>query len=219
MKLKKNKLIILGAGGNATVILSSIEDINDRSSAYEILGYLDDAKEKGMEINNYKVLGPISDAGSYLKYSDVQYVYSLLTANKMVERVEKLNKLQIPVERFATLIHPSATVSRNSILKHGVLIMPGVVVSPNVLIGNFVNIYANSLIGHDAVIEDYCFIANCASIGSTVRLKKCSYVGSNATILEKVVVGEYALLGLGAVVLKDVPPRCKVVGNPARILP
>jgi len=217
-KNNKQKLVILGAGGNATVIASAVEDIIAVGGNYEILGYLDDMKEKGEVINNYPVLGIIPDASSYLEDKDIMFVYSLLTAKKVDERIDKLMKLNLPIERFATLVHPQATVSRYSSLGKGVVIMPGVVVSPNVSIGNFVLIYANSLIGHDSILEDYCFIANCVSTGSTVVVKKGAYLGSNSSVREKIAIGENSLVGLGAVVLKDVPPGSTVVGNPAKVL-
>ena len=43
-------------------------------------------------------------------------------------------------------------------------------------------------------------------------------VGANATILKGVNVGDGAVIGAGAVVVNDVPPRCLCVGNPARVL-
>lgn len=53
---------------------------------------------------------------------------------------------------------------------------------------------------------------------SGVVLKKGASIGANATLLPGVVVGEYAMVGAGAVVTKDVPAYAVVVGNPARII-
>jgi acetyltransferase-like isoleucine patch superfamily enzyme len=52
---------------------------------------------------------------------------------------------------------------------------------------------------------------------STV-IKRGASVGSGATLLGGVTVGEYAIVGAGSVVTKDVPPHAIVAGNPARIL-
>jgi acetyltransferase-like isoleucine patch superfamily enzyme len=49
-------------------------------------------------------------------------------------------------------------------------------------------------------------------------IKRGARVGVNATLLPEVVVGEEALVGAGAVVTRDVPPRTVVVGNPARVI-
>ena len=49
-------------------------------------------------------------------------------------------------------------------------------------------------------------------------VKKGSSIGANSTILCGIKIGEYALIGAGAVVIKDIPDRAIVVGNPARII-
>lgn len=51
-----------------------------------------------------------------------------------------------------------------------------------------------------------------------ITIKKGASVGANATLLPGVVIGENAMIGAGAVVVKDVPDRAVVVGNPARII-
>src|SRR5574340_497761 len=51
-----------------------------------------------------------------------------------------------------------------------------------------------------------------------VVIEDYAWVGMNAAILPGVTIGEGAIIGLGAVVAKDVPPRAIVVGNPARVV-
>jgi len=218
MKNSKHKIIIMGAGGSATVISSVIEDLHDAGENIDMLGFLDDKKKRGEIVNNYPILGTVSEYEKYMKMDDIFFIYALINPTQHKERINMLLGKNISANKFATIVHPTAVVSRYSTLGQGVVLMPGVVLSPNVSIGNNVLIFANSFIGHDTVVEDYCFVANCVSVGSTVRLKKGVYVGSNASILEKVTMGEYAMAGLGTVVLKDIPPTKRAVGNPARII-
>ena len=49
-------------------------------------------------------------------------------------------------------------------------------------------------------------------------VRKGASIGSGATILANVVIGEYAIVGAGSVVTRDVPPHAVVAGNPARVL-
>ena len=49
-------------------------------------------------------------------------------------------------------------------------------------------------------------------------MKKSATIGANATIVCGVTIGEYAFIGSGSVVTKDVPPFALVVGNPGRII-
>lgn len=53
---------------------------------------------------------------------------------------------------------------------------------------------------------------------SCIRICKNASIGANATILPGITIGEEAMVGAGAVVTQDVPPKAVVVGNPARII-
>ena len=126
--------------------------------------------------------------------------------------------MQIPTERFATIIHPTAVISKFSKIGFGTCIQPFVSVGPNTVIGNHVQIYAQVLVGHGSKLDDYSYVANNACIGADVHLMEGAYLGTNSTTLERVTLGKWSLAGIAAVVLKDVPDYTKVVGNPARII-
>ncbi len=51
-----------------------------------------------------------------------------------------------------------------------------------------------------------------------VHIKRNAYIGAGAIILPGVTIGEYAIVGAGAVVTRDVPPRSVAVGVPARVI-
>jgi acetyltransferase EpsM len=212
------KLIIIGGYGNGTVVQSTAEDINQVEPTWEILGFLNDF-EKG-PINSKPVLGPIDEAtvAPYLEDDEVFFFYSLISVKMNFKFLHKLHDLKIPKERFATIIHPTAVVSKFAQIGYGVCIQPFVSVGPNVNIGNYVQIFAQSLIGHDATLEDYSYVANNACVGASVHLKEGAYLGTNATTLENVTLGKWSITGIGTVVLKDVEDYAKVVGNPARVI-
>ena len=66
------------------------------------------------------------------------------------------------------------------------------------------------------VINPRAFVARKDEYRRTLLKKGCS-IGANATIVCGVTVGEYAMVGAGSVVTKDVPPYALVYGNPARV--
>jgi len=210
------KLIIIGGYGNGTVVQSTVEDINDAQPEWEILGFLNDREQE--PINGYPVLGKISKevVAPYLEDENVYFFYSLISVKLNFKFLHKLTDLDIPLERFATIIHPTAVVSKHSKIGHGVCIQPFVSVGPNTTIGNFIHIFAQSLVGHGATLDDYSYVANNACIGADVHLKEGAYLGTNATTLEYVTLGKWSISGIGAVVLKDVDDYAKMVGNPAR---
>ena len=105
----------------------------------------------------------------------------------------------------------------------------------NVKIGNFVKIQNNVSVYEGVELEDYVFCgpsmvftnikvprSEFPQRGSEFYLKtivkKSASIGANATILCGVSIGEYAIIGAGAVVTKDVPDYSLVVGNPGKVI-
>lgn len=212
------KLIIIGGMGNGTVVASTVEDINARKKEWQIIGFLNDFEKE--PINGYPVLGNIDNVTvkEFLEDDDVYFFYTLISTKLNYKYLHKLTNLQIPVEKFATIIHPTAVVSKFAEIGHGVSIQPFVSVGPNVKVGNHVQIYAQVLVGHNSTLDDYSYAANNSCIGAHVHLKTGAYLGTNCSLIENVTIGEWGLVGIGSVVLKDVPDFAKVVGNPARVI-
>jgi len=105
------------------------------------------------------------------------------------------------------------------------------VVGPNVHIGNGVKVQNNVSIYEGVEIEDDVFLGPSMVFTNVINprsfivrreefkktlLKKGCSIGANATIICGVTIGEYALIGSGAVVNKDVKPYALIVGVPAR---
>ena len=212
------KLIIIGGHGNGTVALSTVEDINAVRKEWDVLGFLNDRETE--PIHGYPILGKVDKktVDRYIGDKDVYFFYTLISVKLNHKFLYKLHDLEIPVEKFATLIHPTAVISKFSKIGYGVSVQPFVSVGPDVVIGNFVQIYAQALIGHGAKLDDYSYVANNACIGADVHLKEGAYLGTNSTTLEFVILGKWSLTGIGSVVIKDVEPFTKVVGNPARVI-
>ena len=109
-----------------------------------------------------------------------------------------------------------------------------VVIGPRVRIGNRVKIQNNVSVYEGVELEDEVFCGpsmvftnvftprsgtprNTAGDYLKTLVKKGASIGANATIVCGNTIGEYAFVGAGSVVTKDVPPYAVVYGNPARI--
>lgn len=210
-------IILIGAGGNASVILSTINDINKSFKSYRILGFLDDNKTK---FNNLDYLGKINKTtiNKLLKNKQNQFIWTLISTTLKEKSIKNLQKLNIPINKFPKIIHPTATVSVFAKIGNGSTIHPNVNIGPNVKIGNHVHIFSQSMIGHDTHLSSYSYVANCVSIGAKIKAGKGVYFGSNCSIIEKIRIHPWSTIGLGSVLLKNVNEKSVMVGNPAKKL-
>jgi len=215
LKNIKEKIVIIGGKGNGTVIASTIEGCIDKGYDIECVGFLNDVEKV---VNGYPVLGGIKNMDWKRLPEEYKFIYAMSNIKESPQRFQLLLDLNIPIERFATVIHPSAIVSKKAKIGSGVVLMPLTLVSPNVIIGNHSQMYAQSFVGHDTEVGEMVFIANNASIGGRVKIKNSAHIGSNSSILERITIGEYSIIGLGSVVLANVGDYEKVVGNPAKII-
>lgn len=110
-------------------------------------------------------------------------------------------------------------------LGQNVVVMPEVVLGNNVKVQNNVSIYTGVICEDDVFLGPSMVFTNVINPRSAIvrkheyrktLVKKGVSIGANATIICGNTIGEYALIGAGAVVTKDVKPYALVVGNPGR---
>lgn len=122
-------------------------------------------------------------------------------------------------------IMPGCTIGERCNIGQNVVVSPGVVLGNNVKIQNNVSVYTGVVCEDDVFLGPSCVFTNVLNPRSAIPrkeqyrqtlVKRGATIGANATIVCGHTVGEYALIGAGAVVTKDVPPYALVVGNPSR---
>jgi acetyltransferase EpsM len=211
------RIIILGGHGDGIVIVSALEDL--RASGKEVMpcGFLNDHEPQGTLIGELPVLGKIEDAPEFLAQEDIFFIAALLKVKKSFHRATKIKELMIPLERFFTLVHPAATVSKRAKIGPGTFIGPHVNVMPNAVIGNHCSFRASANIGHDCMIGDFCYMGPNSNLSGRSSLGDGVHIGPNASILDGVKLGDYCVIGMGSVVLKDVPDFAIAFGNPAKV--
>lgn len=123
-------------------------------------------------------------------------------------------------------IRENAEIGKNTIISKNVYIDYEVKVGANVKIQNNVSVY------HGVTIEDDVFVGPSAVFTNDFRprainqdwvitptlIKKGASIGANATLVCGIEVGEYAMVGSGAVINNSVPDHALVVGNPGKMI-
>jgi len=119
---------------------------------------------------------------------------------------------------FATIIHPSAHVSRKATVGEGSIISVGVIIAAYTHIGRHVIVNRGADIGHHTHIADYVTIQPGVNVAGACRIGEAAYLGIGATVIDKLSIGEGAVIGAGAVVVRDVPAHVRVIGPSPRIV-
>lgn len=181
----------------------------------QFLGFIDDDKslqgeKNGMKIYSREILK---------KFSNAKILAVPGSPKSFLDRKNIIDGLGVTLDRFATVIHPSAQVSQYAKIGQNVLIFANSVIANSAIIGSHVCILANSAIHHDSIINNYSLIGSNVTIsGHTVIGENC-YIGSGSSIKDHIKIGAQTLVGLGTNVIHSVPETSRTVGNPNRIIP
>lgn len=119
--------------------------------------------------------------------------------------------------KLATFIHPDTSVGLRITIGEGVIIMRGA------LISNQAHIDKGSLICNGASVPHDCFVGRFVNICDNVTLGACrvgdySFLGMGVTVNTGITIGRNAYIGLGAVVVRNIPDNALAYGVPARVM-
>ena len=206
-------LLLLGAGGLAREVLAAVRATPGQ---WRPVGALDDdPRRHGTDLDGLPVLGPVE---ALADHPDAAVVACVASSRRPAGRLDLANRLGLPDERWATVVHPEASVPAGALLGHGTVLLAGCVLTTPLRLGAFVLAMPLVLLTHDDEIADGVTLAGRATLAGGVRVSRSAYVGQGALVREYVTIGAGAVVGMGAVVLRDVPAGETWIGSPARKL-
>ena len=127
--------------------------------------------------------------------------------------VDKLRRLPL------TLISESvALVSDNAPVGSGTWVQAGSSIMPSARIGSHVALRSGCQVSHDCIVEDFASVGLGAIVCGYCVVRQGAHIAPGAIIRDRITVGRYSVVGLGAVVVEDFPDGAIVAGNPARIV-
>ena len=206
-------LIIFGASGFGREVAWAVERLNKVTPTWNLLGFMDDADAiQGTEINGYKVLGKTADVSNYPDAYYVVAVGASRTREKIVSNMKTVN----PSIKFGTVIDPSVEMSDLVTIGEGTIICAHTIITVNIEIGSHVIVNLDCTVGHEAVLQDFVTLYPSVNVYGITNIGHAVELGTGMQIIQGKTVGDYSIVGAGAVVVKDIPAKCTAVGSPAK---
>ena len=220
--MKQGKVVVLGAGGHARMVVMALNALGYNSGVF----LDDDARKKGVPfVGGWNYAGEITQfnlrslaAGGLAKEGADYFIVGIGSVDATGCAVrDRFYQMALAARlKPITAFSPTAVILGH--VGEGVFVGPGAIVMPGAIVG------ANSIINTGAIVEHDCrvgwssHIATGAVLCGGVKVGKGVHVGAGAIVKQGVTIGDGATVGMGAVVLEDVEAGDTVVGNPARAL-
>lgn len=208
-------LVLIGAGGHASDVLGAIEALGEGAVTrprIRVGAVVDPEFESDVERLSQRY--EVQNRGTLDAPNELSVDYLIAVGYPQDRRSVHARISHLP-NSPATIIHPSADLSRHTTVGGGSVILSGARLSPNVSLGAHCSVSQLASIGHDVVVEDFTSIFPGAVISGGVSIGQAALLGANCTILENVHVGNAAAIAAGAVVARDIPDGTTVMGVPA----
>jgi len=208
-----NEIFILGVGPY-TIVIAELAEI----CGYTVKGFYHFNNDRDNEIyHGYPI---ISSTGQLYEKNLTGMNFALSMGDNVI-RKNLSEQIKARGGCIPSLIHPSVEISKTAqvspsgvILKRNVSIQSCSTIKQNTIICD------NTVICHHTTINENCFIACSVVVGAFLNVLNNVFIGQGSIITSGKVpeIGENAMVGAGAVVVKKVEKNTIVAGNPARVL-
>jgi len=195
------------------VVAQYIRNLAARAVPIDPVGFLNDDEVPGTLISGLPVLDSFSAWPR--QPTDMRLIAPLQKVKESARRVALIRGLGVPDARWITVVDPGASVADDVVLGYGTHVGACVSIMASTRLGCHVGIRGGAYVGHDTRLSDFVFVGANAVVAGYARVEEGAHISPQAGVREGVTIGRYAVVGLGAVVVKDVPAGSVVAGNPA----
>jgi sugar O-acyltransferase (sialic acid O-acetyltransferase NeuD family) len=205
MKMMDKGVIIIGAGGHAKVVVSTLIAAN-----IKIGGIFDDDPDKwGKTILGVKIIGSLSG----IDRDSTEQALIAVGDNKTRKDIAG----RFPHLRWITIVHPDAYVHPSVHLGKGTAVFAKAVIQPDTSVGDHCIVNTGATIDHDCQIDNYVHISPGVNLAGGVRLGEGVFCGIGGKAITGVTVGKWTTIGAGGVIINDLPEYSLAVGVPAKV--
>jgi len=203
-------VIVIGGGEHARVVIEVLR----AAARYRLVGFVD--PDPGDETRRRFGIARLGDESALAGHPGALGLLGFGALRARQRRPEAVTRLGPRLAGWATALHPTAWVSPTAEIGEGTVVMAGVIVQTGARVGRHCVLNTGSIVEHDVVLEDQAQVAPRVTLGGGVRVGAMAYIGLGAVVRDHVVVGSEATVGMGAVVVRDVAEKARVMGVPAR---
>ncbi len=205
-KMLMKNIVVVGAGGFAKEVIWLARDCG-----YNVKGFLDREDHTHHSLNEAAYLGKVCD---WINYAENEFIIAVGSPRARQRILDEMLRLGKP--KFATLVHPSVQQSAFNRIDEGCMICAGTILTVDITIGAHTIVNINCTVGHDCIIGSFVTIAPIAAISGNVKISDYCEIGTSAAIKQGISLHRGALLGMGGILVKDIPDTALYLGNPAR---
>lgn len=194
--MAKKRLLIIGSGGHAGQVIDAVNLVGE----YEIVGLIDDFLPVGTEKYGYKIFGGTNAIDSIKDNFDFLFI---AIGNNFV-RGAFWHKYYISY-KFATIIHPKASVSSKSSIADGVYIGANATVAYNSCVNPCAIVNTNASLDHDSILYSFASLNPNSATGGNVKINYYTRIGMGVNIKDGIDIGVRCKIGMGCTIISDVP--------------
>ncbi len=205
-------LVIIGASGLAREVFDLAHICYGSNPKFIVKGFLSDGPSQIESMGYPKVLNTV--AGYDVAEGDVFFC----AIGNVKDRKKTVEIILAKGGKFINLIHPSSIISPSAKIGIGVAIKAFCSVASDVFISDFTYIQSSVIIGHDVKIGQFCQLNSFSFFAGNCNINNLCTINAGAKLVQKTVVEEEAIVGMGSVVLTRVKKGTTVFGIPAKRL-
>lgn len=198
------RLAIIGAGGHGRVVAESAA-----AAGWEAVFY--DDHLTGL-VDGWPVGGKADDALATRCDGTIVAIGN----NRL--RLDWIERLRAAGVTLATIIHPSAVVSRSAALGEGTFLAPGAIVGTGAVLGAGCIVNTAASVDHDCSLAEAVHLSPGVHLSGEVTIGTASWLGTGSSVRNRIRIGRDVVVGVGGVVVRDVDDGRTVIGVPARPL-
>jgi sugar O-acyltransferase (sialic acid O-acetyltransferase NeuD family) len=205
-------IAIFGGHSSGLMVAETIDAMATAGEHVRLAGFLNDSVASS--IGGVPVLGRFEDWHDL--DGDVHFIAAFPLPGDARSRHARLRGLDVPPERWEAVRHPRALVSPRARLEAGSYVAANAVIEHGAVVGRHAIVRAGAYVSHDVSVGEFAFIGVGATLLGRSSTGVGSHVGPNSVCRERTRIGDYAVVGIGSVVVDDVAECAVVAGNPAR---